>query len=75
LIDEALSADVHRLFSDAETVEILFDVIRNAANKIAVAFGADAPIVVDGVEFYDIDAHGDVVANVDVMVVRNAMAG
>lgn len=74
-IDEALSVDVHRQFGDAEIVEILFDVIRNSANKIAVAFGADAPIVNDGVEFYGIDAHGDVVADVDIMVVRTAMAG
>lgn len=74
-IDEALSTEVHREFSETEIVEIVFDVIRNAANKIAVAFGADAPIVEDGVEFYDIDAHGDVVADVDIMVVRAALAG
>ncbi len=75
LIDAGLSAEVHLEFSDAEIVEIVFDVIRNAANKIAVAFGADAPIVEDGIEFYDIDPHGDVVADVDLMVVRAAMAG
>ena len=35
---------------------------------------ANAPVVADGVEFYDIDAHGDVVADVDVAVVRAATA-
>jgi alkylhydroperoxidase family enzyme len=39
----------------AASTELVLDVIRNAANKIAVAFGVDAPQVETGVEFYDID--------------------
>jgi alkylhydroperoxidase family enzyme len=47
--------------TDTELVEVVFDVVRNAANKVAVAFGADDPHVTEGVEFYDIDASGDLV--------------
>jgi hypothetical protein len=39
----------------AAAVELTFDLIRNAANKIVVAFGADDPRVEAGVEYYDID--------------------
>ena len=56
----------------AEITEVVLDVVRNAANKIAVALGGDAPVVTEGVEFYDIDATGDVVADVDRDVVRAA---
>jgi hypothetical protein len=35
--------------------ELILDLIRNAANKIAVAFDADGPRVEAGVEYYDID--------------------
>ena len=34
---------------------------RNALNKIAVALGADAAHVEDGIEIYDIDAAGELV--------------
>jgi len=73
-IDAALVARVHEHFSIAEITEIVFDLTRNAANKIAVALGGDAPIVSDGIEFYDIDAAGDVVADVDIDIVRGATA-
>ena len=56
-----LAATVLQQFTPAETVEIVFDVTRNAANKIAVALAADAPHVTEGVEYYDIDATGTVV--------------
>lgn len=39
----------------AAAVELTLDVIRNAANKIVVAFGADDPRVETGVEYYDIE--------------------
>jgi hypothetical protein len=39
----------------AGATELTLDLIRNAANKIAVAFGADDPRVEAGVEYYDID--------------------
>jgi hypothetical protein len=40
----------------AAATELTLDLVRNAANKIAVAFGADDPLVDTGVEYYDIDA-------------------
>ena len=42
-------------FGPAAATELILDIIRNAANKIAVAFGAAAPRVETGVEYYDID--------------------
>jgi alkylhydroperoxidase family enzyme len=56
-----LASQVANAFSRDETVELVFDIVRNAANKIAVLFGADEPHVSEGVEFYDIDAAGDLV--------------
>ncbi len=73
-IDAAFSARVRAQLSDAEITEIVLDVVRNAANKIAVALGGDAPEVTEGIQFYDVDATGDVVADVDREVVRAATA-
>ncbi|MCU1365661.1 MAG: carboxymuconolactone decarboxylase family protein [Ilumatobacteraceae bacterium] len=73
-IDTAMAGAVRAQLSDAEVVEIVLDVVRNAANKIAVALGGDAPVVTEGVEYYDVDAAGDVVANVDRDAVRAATA-
>lgn len=56
-----LRDEVRGSFTDAEVVEVVLDVARNAANKIAVAFAADAPHVADGLEFYDIDSRGELV--------------
>jgi hypothetical protein len=39
----------------AAATELILDLVRNAANKIAVAFDADDPRVQTGVEYYDID--------------------
>jgi hypothetical protein len=39
----------------AAAIELILDIVRNAANKIAVAFDADDPHVKTGVEYYDID--------------------
>lgn len=58
---DELRDEVHDMFSPAEIVEIVFDVARNAANKIAVALAADAPHVAEGVEFYEVDPQGQVV--------------
>jgi alkylhydroperoxidase family enzyme len=52
-------ADVRRLLSDAQAVELVLDVVRNAANKIAVALGADAPEVTEGVQLFVIDPDGN----------------
>jgi len=73
-IDAGLITAVHAHFDVAAITEIVYDVARNAANKIAVALGGDAPVVSEGVEFYDIDESGDVVADVDIDVVRGATA-
>jgi hypothetical protein len=39
----------------AAATELTLDIVRNAANKIAVAFDADDPQVETGVEYYEID--------------------
>jgi hypothetical protein len=39
----------------AAATELTLDIVRNAANKIAVAFNVDDPQVETGVEYYDID--------------------
>jgi alkylhydroperoxidase family enzyme len=51
-------AAVHEHLTPAQAVEVVLDVIRNAANKIAVALGADAPAVTEGVELFVTDADG-----------------
>ncbi|HUE61391.1 MAG TPA: hypothetical protein VMO88_17615 [Acidimicrobiales bacterium] len=50
-----LAARLRHQFSPAEAIELILDLMRNSANKIAVALAADAPHVSDGVEYYDID--------------------
>ena len=52
---DGLAAAVGAHFSDTEAAEMVFDLMRNSSNKIAVAFAADAPHVDGGVEFNDID--------------------
>ena len=42
-------------------VELVLDIMRNAANKIAVAFRADEAHVTEGVEYYDVDDDGQLV--------------
>ena len=42
-VDDA--AEVRSGYSDDEAVELTFDVMRNASNKVAVSLGADAPRV------------------------------
>lgn len=60
-IDRSVAAGVLSHFSEAEAVELTFDVMRNASNKIAVALGADAPRVAQGTEEYLLDADGQTV--------------
>ena len=46
----------HGRSGSAAATELTLDIIRNAANKIAVAFDAEGhPQVETGVEYYDID--------------------
>jgi alkylhydroperoxidase family enzyme len=60
-IDRGIVAGVRAHFSDAEAVELTFDVMRNASNKIAVALGGDAPRVQTGTEEYLLDVDGQTV--------------
>ena len=54
-------AEVRSWFSEAEAVELTFDIMRNASNKIAVALGGDAPRVESGTERYLLDVDGQTV--------------
>jgi alkylhydroperoxidase family enzyme len=57
--DVAAGVRIH--FTEAECYELTADVMRNAGNKIMVAFGADAPKVQDGTELFTIDENGQTV--------------
>jgi alkylhydroperoxidase family enzyme len=60
-IDRDVADAVGKHFSEAQRVELVLDVTRNAINKVAVALAADAPHVSDGIEIYDVDDAGDLV--------------
>jgi alkylhydroperoxidase family enzyme len=62
-IDHGIAAGVREHFSAAESVELTFDVMRNASNKVAVALDGDAPRVEHGTEEYLLDADGHTVFN------------
>jgi len=57
-IPDAVVADVRAHLVPEQAVEVVLDVIRNAANKIAVALGADEPEVTEGVQLFVTDADG-----------------
>lgn len=63
---DGLVAQVHEHLQPVESLELVLDVARNAANKIAVVFGADEANVADGVEFYDVDERGSLVYDVQI---------
>ncbi|BCZ23788.1 hypothetical protein MTY59_36430 [Mycobacterium senriense] len=54
-------AEVRSRFSESEAVELTFDIMRNASNKVAVSLGADTPRVETGTERYLLDADGQTV--------------
>jgi len=54
-------AEVRSRFSEAEAVELTFDIMRNASNKIAVSLGGDAPRVESRTERYLLDVDGQTV--------------
>jgi alkylhydroperoxidase family enzyme len=56
-----VAAEVRAGFSEAEAVELTFDIMRNASNKVAVSLGGDAPRVEQGTERYLLDADGQTV--------------
>ncbi len=57
LPDEVV-AEVRAQLTPAQAVEVVLDVVRNAANKIAVALGADEPEITEGVQLFRTDADG-----------------
>ena len=60
-IDAQVARGVRKNFSESEAAELTLDVMRNAANKIAVALGADAARVESGTEQYLVDEDGQTV--------------
>lgn len=54
-------AEVRSRFSEVEAVELTFDVMRNASNKVAVSLGADAPRIEHGTERYLLGADGQTI--------------
>jgi AhpD family alkylhydroperoxidase len=59
-ITPELVTQVRKYFEPGEVVEIVFDILRNSAQKVAVALAADAAHVTEGVEYYDLADDGDV---------------
>ncbi|MDP9167708.1 MAG: carboxymuconolactone decarboxylase family protein [Actinomycetota bacterium] len=57
-VNADVAAGIREHYSDAEALEITLDVMRNAANKIAVALGGDAPRVEAGTERYSLGLDG-----------------
>ena len=60
-IGRGVADGIRACFSDGEAVELTFDVMRNASNKIAVALAGDAPRVESGTEEYLLDVDGQTV--------------
>jgi hypothetical protein len=54
-------AGVRTHFSEAAALELTFDVMRNACNKIMVSLGADAAQVSEGTELFRVEADGKTV--------------
>lgn len=60
LSDEVV-ASVRTHFSPPEQTELVLDMLRNAANKVAIASGTDGAHVAEGVEIYDVKESGETV--------------
>ncbi len=54
-----LAAQVRAHFTPPQALEIVLDVVRNAANKVAVALQADQAVVTSGVEYFTVSPAGD----------------
>jgi alkylhydroperoxidase family enzyme len=61
-IDAEVAAGVHEHFSGDQALELTWDVMRNAANKIMVSLGVDAPLVEEGTELFSVEADGQTVS-------------
>lgn len=59
-IDAQVLDDVRRELTPQQAVEVVLDVARNAANKIAVALQADDPEVTEGVQLFTTNADGSI---------------
>ncbi len=55
---EGLVEQVRATFAPEETIEMVLDLVRNAANKVAVALQADQPVVPIGVEYFSLEPDG-----------------
>jgi len=60
-VDDDLSTQLREAFSEAELVELVSYLMRNACNKIPVAFGVDDAIVEEGFEYQLIDERGETI--------------
>jgi alkylhydroperoxidase family enzyme len=60
-LDDGLVGALRDSFDDDQLVGLVGYLLRNAANKVAVAFGADAAIVDDGFEYQIIDDAGETI--------------
>ena len=60
-IGPAVVSDLAHEATPAQQVELVLDITRNSLNKIAVALGADAAHVAEGVELYDVEPDGSLV--------------
>ncbi|MEZ0338606.1 carboxymuconolactone decarboxylase family protein [Mycobacterium sp. pV006] len=54
-------AGMHEHYTGKQQLELTLDAMRNAANKIMVALGADAPRVAEGTERYEVDETGQTI--------------
>ena len=61
-ITPEIAAGVRQHFSEGQAFELTLDIMRNAANKIMVSLGVDAPLVTDGTELFSVDADGQTVS-------------
>ena len=57
-----VAAGVREHFSEDQALELTWDVMRNAATKIMVSLGVDAPLVEDGTELFSVEADGQTVS-------------
>jgi alkylhydroperoxidase family enzyme len=53
-----LVEQVRAAFSTQQALELVLDLVRNAANKVAVALQADQPVVSVGVEYFSVGRDG-----------------
>ena len=61
-ITPEIAAGVRQHFSEDQPVELTLDIMRNAANKIMVSLGVDAPLVTDGTELFTVAEDGQTVS-------------